>query len=557
MTWKRLAASVAFAIAGRSLTSRVTRALLVTAAAPAVVALLAPPRLAAVLAPAAALVCALLMVALLSRSLRRAFALLQAAVDEPRSAPSGEPEAPAVAEVRALASSIRSLAEAFRKSSDQLVYQAFHDPLTGLPNRAHFLAALRDALRNAGSRDRVAVLFFDLDRFKVINDSLGHVAGDRLLVVLAQRVSRLVRPNRLLARLAGDEFVLLIVGPSAEAEAVECAERIVRLSRRPFAIDGRELYATCSIGITVRDPRRTTPASLLREADIALYQAKERGRAQFALFDEGLAEGGLERVELDAALRRAVAREQLQLRFQPIFDLRTGAPTGAEALLRWHHPHRGVLPPSAFLDLAEETGEILRIGQWVLGAAARQAAAIARKLPPGSRFSISVNLSAREFDQPDLERQVRRALRRYGLDGSALCLEVTETVLMRDVAAAARALHHLKRLGIRVAIDDFGTGYSSLGYLQQLPADVLKIDRGFVTGLSESGRSTAIVESVVRLGRALGMETVAEGIEDAAVLELLRQLGCSYGQGHYLSPPLDEHQLRRFLDRTLGLPLAM
>ncbi len=554
---KRRTAATASAVAGKSLASRVTRALLVTAAAPAAASLLAPPHLVVILAPSAAMAAGLLMILLVSRSLRRAFALLQAAVERPQEARIDPADPAAIAEVHALASSIRSLAEAFRESSDQLVYQAFHDPLTGLPNRAHFLAALRDALRDAGPRDQVAVLFFDLDRFKLINDSLGHAAGDRLLVILAQRLSRLVRPNRLLARLAGDEFVLLILGPAAEAEALECAQRILQIGRRPFAIDGRELFTSCSIGITVRDPRRTTPAALLREADIALYQAKERGRAQFALFDEALEEGGLERVELDAALRRAVAREQLRLRFQPIFDLQTGAPVGAEALLRWHHPHRGVLPPSAFLELAEETGEILHIGQWVLGAAAEQAAAIAHRLPSNAPFSIAVNLSAREFDQPDLVRQVRRILRRHGLAKGALCLEVTETVLVRDIPAAAQVLHELKRLGLRVAIDDFGTGYSSLSYLQQLPADVLKIDRAFGASLAESERSLAIVDSIIRLGRALGMEIVAEGIEEPAQLEALRRLGCTHGQGHFLAPPMDERQLRRFLDRTIGLPLAI
>ncbi|MDW8046870.1 MAG: bifunctional diguanylate cyclase/phosphodiesterase [Chloroflexota bacterium] len=539
------------AVVGGSLAGFVLRAVVAAALLPVAAAIAAPPGSAAAAAAGAGAVGAVAAgtaawvgVRWAFRDVRRQLALAQ----------QGEPGPGAgavFAEVQDAGRAVRALAEAYRNSADALVYQAYHDPLTGLLNRAHFLATLRQTLREAGADEQVAVLFFDLDRFKLINDTLGHAVGDRLLVALSQRLQRLAAPHRLLARLAGDEFVLLIRSARAEAEAIDCARSIVAACARPYAIDGHDLFASASVGIAVGVPGRDTAHDLLRRADIALYRAKEAGRARFALFAPEWEEPSEERLSLEAGLRRAIARGQLRLAYQPVYRLADGALAGFEALLRWHHPHRGVLTPGQFLELAEETGEMPKIGRWVLDEAARFAAGL-RRLGFGTTDpppTVFVNLSASEFSQPELASTVQAALRRAEASPALLGIEITETVLMRDVSAAARNLARLREEGVRVAIDDFGTGYSSLAYLELLPVDGLKIDASFVGALGRSERAEAIVQSVVQLAAGLGLSVTAEGIETGEQAAYLRELGCGFGQGHYFAPPMERERLLRELKR--------
>jgi diguanylate cyclase (GGDEF)-like protein len=538
------------AAVGGSLAGFVARVVAFAAFLPVAAALAAPPAAAvpaAALSAAAGATTAGFACSLATRRAFREVRRLLALAERGEPLPSG---GLALAEVRDAGRAILALAEAYRSSADALVHQAYHDPLTGLPNRARFLAALRQALRDAGPDEQVAILLFDLDRFKLINDSLGHGTGDRLLVVLSRRLQRLMAPHRLLARLAGDEFVLLIRGERAEAEAIECARAVLAACERPYSIDGHDLVATASVGVAVGVPGRDTAQDLLRHADIALYRAKEEGRGRFALFAAEWEEPAEERLTLEAGLRRAVKRGQLRLHYQPIYRLDDGLVAGFEALLRWHHPHRGVLTPAQFLELAEESGEILKIGRWVIEEAARQAVDLRSAVPAaGPAPVVFVNLSATEFSQPGLAGIVRAALARAGADPAVLGVEITETVLMRDVSTAAENLAELRALGVRVVIDDFGTGYSSLSYLELLPVDGLKVDASFVASLGRSERATAIVQSVVQLAEGLGLTVTAEGVESPEQSALVREVGCTFAQGRYFAPAMESAQLRRFLGR--------
>lgn len=527
------------AVVGRSLAGIVGRAVAVAAMAPVIGVLLSPPKLAGLVALGAAVVVGGAAGVGAFIGVRRAFRDVQAVLEQAQQGKVVRGSGSTVVEVRQTVGAVAELANEYRASVDELQFQAFHDPLTGLPNRAHFLAALREALRGTDEGEPVAVLLFDLDRFKVINDSLGHGVGDRLLVVLTQRLRRLEAPNRMLARLAGDEFVLLIRGRRAESEALWCANAIIEACRRPCAVEGHDLMATASVGIAVGMQGRDTAHELLRRADIALYRAKEAGRARYALFDPAREEPTAERLSLESGLRRAVDRGQLRLVYQPVYRLVDGALAGFEALLRWHHPHRGVLPPAAFIGLAEESGEILAIGRWVLGEAARQAALFARHCSRASApVTVWVNLSAVEFAEPALVRRVEATLREVGADPSWLGVETTETVLMRDIGASSEALAALRSLGVRAAIDDFGTGYSSLAYLELLPVDCLKVDAAFIGSLERSERAAEIVKSIVGLAQSLGLAVTAEGVETRRQLQFLRAIGCGYAQGHYFAPAM-------------------
>lgn len=551
MRWLRSAwSSVAAAVVGRSLAGRVVRAVALGSALPVAAALAAPTSA----LPEAVVIAALTggaPTALASALLiRRTFAQVQSELARAQSGelpPSRIPSA-TVTEVRAVAREIRALNEAYRGSVEQLVHHALHDPLTGLPNRSSFLSRLRTTLRETGADERVAVLLFDLDRFKHVNDTFGHAAGDRLLVVFSQRLRRLVAPHRLLARLAGDEFALLIRGPRAGAEALACAQSILVACRRPFAVDGRELAATASVGVAIGEASRLTASELLRRADVALYRAKESGRARFAVFEPSWEEPRSDRFSLEVALRHAVQRGQLRLAYQPEFRLADGALVGFEALLRWHHPHRGVLSPREFIELAEESGEILTIGRWVLQRAVQYAAVLNESLSAHDEpLVVSVNVSAPELAERAFPTWVRDALRRSKLDPACLRVEITETALVRDLAQAKCVVDALRNLGVRVAVDDFGTGYSSFTYLNALPVDALKIDRTFVRALGEHERARPIVESIVRLGRGLGLPVTAEGIETRGQYEFLRAIGCDYGQGHYFAPAMEPAELEAYV----------
>ncbi len=437
---------------------------------------------------------------------------------------------------------------------EQLRHRAFHDPLTGLPNRALLLDRLGHALaRAARDGSGVAVLFLDLDRFKVVNDSLGHQTGDRLLVAVAEGIVECLRPEDTAARLGGDEFIVLLEDVRDARDATRVAERIAACLRAPLTLAGHEIAVTASIGIALAAAGRGRPDELLRDADLAMYRAKARGKARYEIFDASMNARALERLALEADLRRALERGQLRLHYQPQVELATGRIAGAEALARWEHPERGLVPPGEFIPLAEETGLILPLGWWALEEACRQARAWGRDAggaagdrPP----TISVNLSARQFQQPGLAAGVARVLCKTGLDPRRLHLELTESVVMEPAEATIATLQELKAQGVRLAIDDFGTGYSSLSYLKRFPVDLLKIDRSFVAGLDRDAEDTAIVGAVVTLARALGLAVAAEGVETAGQLARLRDLGCDLGQGRYLAEPLAPEALGDLLRRA-------
>jgi diguanylate cyclase (GGDEF)-like protein/PAS domain S-box-containing protein len=436
------------------------------------------------------------------------------------------------AAVRELVSVTRDISE--RKEAElELSHAALHDSLTGLPNRALFLDRLGLALRRTERRSgSVAVLFGDLDRFKIVNDSLGHDAGDRLLVDVAKRIAAALRPADTVARFGGDEFTILCEDIAGEIEAATIAQRIVDVFREPFVLEDGEVFLAISLGIAIARGDDDRAADLIRDADAAMYRAKERGKGRYEIFDEAMRADAVARLETESALRRALDRNELRLHYQPEIDLATGAIAGYEALVRWEHPVRGLLGPGAFLPLAEETGLIVGIGEWVL----REACTDARRWT--QPLTLSVNVSARQLAQHDLVAMVRRALSETGTEPSTVCLEITESAVMESGAATTAQLRALKSLGVRLAIDDFGTGFSSLAHLRRFPVDVLKIDGTFVSGLGDQPQDASIAAAVISLAHALGLTTVAEGVETDEQVTILRRLGCDRGQGHLFAPPL-------------------
>jgi len=422
-----------------------------------------------------------------------------------------------------------------KANGEALVHQAIHDPLTGLPNRLLFVERLgRELARAARRRERVAVLFLDLDRFKVVNDSLGHSAGDRLLVAVADRLSAAMGPTDVVARFGGDEFVVLSRNTSSEETAELLAERLAAVVAKPLTLLEGEVFVTASIGIALSEGRDDTPETLLRNADAAMYRAKENGRDRAELFDAPTHHRAVDHLRTGTALHRALERGELRVHYQPVLDLATMALTGFEALIRWQHPERGLVPPGEFVPLAEETGLIVPIGIWALEEACRQTVRW-HQSSQGRRVSISVNLSPRQLAEPALPNDVARVLAQTGMDPDSLWLEITESTLMRDTESALGVLGALRALGVHLAVDDFGSGYSSLAYLQQLPVETLKIDRAFIAGVHERD-SSAITTAIVGLARALGLTSVAEGIEQPNQLDALREMGCQFGQGFLFGP---------------------
>jgi diguanylate cyclase (GGDEF)-like protein/PAS domain S-box-containing protein len=430
---------------------------------------------------------------------------------------------------------------------DELRHQAFHDPLTGLANRPLFQDRLSHAVALARRQDRgFAVLFLDLDDFKTINDSLGHARGDDLLRAVAERISAILRPSDTAARLGGDEFIVLVEGSTLDAGAELVAERLLEVLHQPYDMNGeagRELSVTASVGIAFG--LRGSADELLRDADIALYEAKAAGRNRYVLFQSEMQTAVQDRLAIQMDLAEAIEREEFFLLYQPTFDLQSERVIGVEALIRWRHPRRGVLGPAEFIPIAESTGLIVPIGRWVLQEACRQAAAWRMQ---GQELGMSVNVSARQLDTDELIADVRDALHSHSLDPTTLTLEVTETALMHDPDATATRLGLLKQLGVRIAIDDFGTGYSSLAYLRQFPADALKIDRSFISGIASSKQSAALIHTLVQLGKALEIETLAEGIEDQIQLKTLQREQCDHGQGFLFSRPLEVAAVEAFLE---------
>jgi diguanylate cyclase (GGDEF)-like protein/PAS domain S-box-containing protein len=426
----------------------------------------------------------------------------------------------------------------------RLTFHATHDPLTGLPNRRLFLAECAQALETAAETGRYCVvLFVDLDRFKVINDSLGHDAGDRLLMAVGERLREVVRETDVLARFGGDEFTILCEQVRSERDARRLAEHLLALFALPFTLDGREVFETASVGIALgRAPQR--PEDLVQQADAAMYRAKARGGNRAEIFDAALRRASEERLADYAALRRAVdvgcdpsgrASWEFQVHYQPSFTLTSGAPVGMEALIRWRHPERGLLGPDAFMDLAEETGLIVPLGEQILRTVLREL----REAPAvaGEELRVSVNLSARQLMQPDLAAMVADSLDGAGIAPDRLTLEITESVLLADSEAIQRVIAQLKRIGVDLSLDDFGTGHSSMDYLKFLPVDELKIEKRFVAGLLGDDRDRAIVSAITNLGHDLGLRVVAEGIETREQFDLLRELGCDVGQGYWFGRP--------------------
>jgi diguanylate cyclase (GGDEF)-like protein/PAS domain S-box-containing protein len=434
-----------------------------------------------------------------------------------------------------------------RALEDQLRHQALHDPLTGLPNRVLLMDRLEHALKRADRREgRVAVLFMDLDDFKVVNDSLGHEAGDRLLVALAGRLEGSLRLEDTLARFGGDEFVVLIEDASDVSRATGVADRIVEALRKPFVVEGREVFATLSMGIVLADSSRERPEDLLRKADIAMYRAKEKDKAGYAVFEPSMNAQVVERMESEGDLRRALRLGEFTVHYQPKVLLETGAIVGVEALARWEHPERGLVPPAGFIAQAEESGLIVPIGRWVLEEACRQAREWQTLHPIDPPLEVCVNISGRQFRYPGLVQDVARVLRETRLEPESLDLEITENVLIES-AQNGLPVERLRRLGTKVIIDDFGTGYSSLSYLKRMPADLLKIDRSFVEGLGSDPKDEGIVSSVIDLARVLGMETIAEGVESVEQAERLRELGCRFAQGYLFSKPMAAEEMGELL----------
>ncbi len=436
-------------------------------------------------------------------------------------------------------------------AEERLLHDAMHDPLTKLPNRALFMDRLEQAIRHARRRSdyQFAVLFLDLDRFKVINDSLGHLVGDQLLIELSERLLACLRPEHTIARLGGDEFVILIDDLEGVEDATAVASRIQEMLAQPFSLNGQIVFTTASIGITLNTPQCQQPQDYLRNADIAMYQAKTHGGERHALFTNVMFTSAIARLQLETDLRRAIERQELRLHYQPILSLATEKLIGFEALVRWQHPIEGLIFPSRFITLAEETGLIMPIGYWVLREACSQMQSWLSHLPADYPLMISVNLSSKQLAHPNLIEQVDQILTETGLPPSRLKLEITESMVLENTEAAQKTLHQLKERQIQLSMDDFGTGYSSLNYLHRLPIDVLKIDRSFINEMDKSEESLELVKAIVSIAHSLKMDVVAEGIETRAQLQQLQTLNCKFGQGYLFSRPVDDRIARDFVNQ--------
>jgi diguanylate cyclase (GGDEF)-like protein/PAS domain S-box-containing protein len=435
----------------------------------------------------------------------------------------------------------------------QLEHQAFHDPVTNLPNRALFGERVRHAIARARREQRgLAVIFLDLDDFKTVNDSLGHAAGDQVLAEVAKRLATTVRASDTAARFGGDEFAILLEDVLNAQEAADTAERILAALTEPLAVDGKDVRVRGSIGISIAEGQATGDADeLLRNADAAMYIAKRDGKGGYRLFEPEMHAGVLARLELRADLQQAIPAGQLELYYQPVVHLHDGLVAGVEALLRWNHPERGMVGPDLFIPLAEEMGLIVEIGRWVLHEGCRGAVEIQASVPGHPPLTMAVNLSVKQLQHGDIVADVRSALAGSGLCASRLTLEITESVMMTDTDLVVQRLHELKALGVRLAMDDFGTGYSSLSYLSRLPVDILKMDRSFLRS-GQSPQASGLANAVVSLGATLQLEVVAEGIERQEQWHRLRELGCDLGQGFHFARPMNVGDTIEFLRARLG-----
>jgi diguanylate cyclase (GGDEF)-like protein len=451
-----------------------------------------------------------------------------------------------------LLAQLASIAIERKAFEERLAHQSMHDPLTGLPNRLLFLDRLAQSIarcRRTGSS--VGVAFLDLDRFKNVNDSLGHDAGDELLAAVAGKLESVIRPGDTVARFGGDEFTILcedLPSETAREQAVEIAERLIASVIQPVVVRGTEMYVGASVGIALATSGEERPEELLRDADAAMYHAKESGRGRVEVFDDTMRARALTAHATENALHRALERGEFRLFFQPIVSLSDARCVGAEALLRWQHPERGLLSPVEFIPLAEETGLVVQMGWWVLDEAARNAARW--QLEQSEPFQVAINLSARQLTQPDLADRVAAVIAETGVQPSSLCFEITESVLMDEAEVVLEVIARVRALGVQFSIDDFGTGYSSLGYLKRFPVDSVKIDRSFVSGLGSDPGDAAIVSAVIGLAHALGLRVTAEGVETEEQLMALIALECDEAQGYFFSPPQPAPDLRSLIART-------
>ncbi len=441
-----------------------------------------------------------------------------------------------------------------KSSENEVLHEAFHDPLTGLPNRALFLDRLEQSLSRARRQRDVslAVTYLDLDRFRTVNDSLGVHAGDAFLVEVAERLSLLLRPGDTLARLGGDKFGFLVDGVRNGREAGRHAEAIARVLRAPMDIRGHEVVPSASMGIALSNKSVVTPRAevLLGDAITAMHRAKDRGTMQHELFDPEMNAHAKSRLELEADLRHALERDELLLHYQPIISFESGRLSSFEALIRWQHPERGLVPPDQFIPIAEENGLIVPLGRWVLQQACEQLADWQDRYPQSRSLSMAVNLSSRQFEDPGLVDQVAETIEATGIDSRALKLEMTESVVMARTRENARLLKELREIGVRLMIDDFGTGYSSLANLASFPLDTLKIDRSFVNRMEFEEEKAEIVSTITTLAHNLGLDVVAEGVETEAQLRMLRDLKCQHGQGYYFSGAVDNESASAWLSSS-------
>ena len=434
---------------------------------------------------------------------------------------------------------------------EQLSHQALHDPLTHLANRVLFRNRVEHALMRADRHhESFGVLFLDLDNFKTINDSLGHDAGDRLLTAVAERLQASLRITDTAARLGGDEFAILVEDASHTDDAVLVAERLTDVLRTPFLLEDKQVFINASVGIAVATNGQESADALLRNADVAMYMAKNQGKNRYVVFEGKMHTAMLNRMELESDLRQAIDRNEFVIHYQPIVTLQSGHITGVEALVRWNHPKRGLLQPADFISIAEETGLIVPLGTWVLEQACQKMRDWQLQYPEKPLLSVTVNLSNRQLQQVELPAVVSAALIKSGLEPRCLVLEITEGVMMENTKETICRLQELKKLGIMLAIDDFGTGYSSLSYLAQFPMDVLKIDKSFVDKIISGSEGTALMRAIITMSQTLHLSTVAEGIEEPEQLEALQSMGCKLGQGFHFAKPLSEQDMGSFLNKA-------
>lgn len=452
------------------------------------------------------------------------------------------------------AEELREEIEKRKKVEQLLTHEALHDPLTNLPNRRMFVNRLEHAIEwnKRHPNDLFAVVYLDFDRFKVVNDSLGHNIGDQLLLGMAQRLIIVVRAVDIVARLGGDEFAILLEGFKTNEEVLLIVQRIQESLAAPFDVEGNSIVMTASIGIVMDLLRYERLDDILRDADIAMYNAKVSGKNRFKVFDVLMREEAEDVLKLESGLRNAIKHGEFTLHYQPILSLHPKRITGFEALLRWQHPARGLLYPADFIKSAEESGLIVPIGQWVLYEACHQMQQWHNQFNMEFPLTISVNLSSRQFAHPDLAAQITNVLQKTGLPARSLLLELTETTLIEDIESAVTKIEHLQTLGVGVEIDDFGTGYSSLGYLRRLPVNNLKIDRSFISTLGISKSGVPIIRAIIAMANSLGMKVIAEGIETEEQMNNLINLECDYGQGFFFNKPLDGQTAQDLINESFS-----